>query len=305
MKSKERTAVAMLAAILLITAVWWALALWPTAQAAPAWLVRTRSVCFGTRSDGMPDAYGWLVLTGQPLAMLLILVFGWGRDVLGGVRALSRSPAGRIALAVPAIAMAVGLGAVGARVQGAASAFAAPADSGLDPGKSATPPGGKQSAALVRLDRSPPPLSLVDQRGDAVTLEALRGRVVLVTFAFGHCEAICPTVVREVVAARRELEASGTDAAAIVITLDPWRDTPSRLPHIADTWEMGDGEYLLGGEVEAVEAALDGFEIGRQRDLSTGDIVHPRLIYLVSSGGRLAGATSGSIAELVMSVGPP
>jgi cytochrome oxidase Cu insertion factor (SCO1/SenC/PrrC family) len=312
MRAKERVALAALGTILLISAVWWAMALWPTAQATPVWLERTRSVCFGTRADGLPDTYGWLVLTGQPLAMLVILFFAWGDDVLGGFRALARSHAGRVTLAFSALALVAGIGAVGARVQGATSAYAAPTDSAPADSAAAralaavgavTEPSASSGVSAVRLDREPPPLALIDQRGDAVALAELEGRVVLVTFAFGHCEAVCPTVVRDVLAARRELAVRGTRAVAIVVTLDPWRDTPSRLAHIADRWEMGEGEHFLSGNVESVEATLDAWEVGRQRDLSTGDIGHPRLVYLVSAAGRLVGATGGSIAELVTSVG--
>lgn len=294
----------MLGAILVITAVWWALALWPTAQAAPAWLERTRSVCFGTKPDGLPDAYGWLVLTGQPLAMLLILFFGWGRDVAGGLRSLSRSGVGRVALAFSAIVIVVALGAVGARLQGASSAFAAS-------GEMASASGARDGAAsaavaeVVRLDREPPRLELIDQRSDVVSLQQFRGRPVLVTFAFGHCEAICPTVVRDVLAARRELAESGINAAAIVVSLDPWRDTPSRLPYIAERWEMGDDEFLLSADVGSVEETLDAWEVGRRRDGSTGDIIHPRLIYLVDANGRLVGATSGSVSTLIEMIRSP
>ena len=44
---------AALGLILLITAGWWALALWPIAV-HPGWLARTREVCFGTGLDGLP-----------------------------------------------------------------------------------------------------------------------------------------------------------------------------------------------------------------------------------------------------------
>ena len=170
MKAKERTALISLGAILLITAVWWALALWPTAQAAPAWLERTRSVCFGTQPDGLPDAYGLLMLTGHPLAMLLILAFAWGRDVLGGLRAMSHSGVGRVALAFSAIVIAVALGAVGARVQGANSAFAASGKAGSSAdGGGLTDGSGAAIAEAVRLDREAPYLELIDQRGDVVS----------------------------------------------------------------------------------------------------------------------------------------
>ncbi len=301
MKRSERTALVALGAVLLITAAWWALALWPAPETTPLWLARTRSVCFGARPDGLPEAYGWLVLTGQPLAMLLILSFGWGKEVAGGLRALSRSGPGRAALASSAIVAAVALGAVGARVHGAASAFAASGSKATDgdtvvDGTSAVP-------TAMSLDRPPPPLELLDQRGDLIDLERFRGRTVLVTFAFGHCEAICPAMVHEVLSERRRLESRGVEAVAIVITLDPWRDTPSRLRHIADRWGMRAGEYVLSGEVDAVERTLDGWEIGRQRDLATGDIIHPRRFYIVSAAGRLSGVTAGEVAELLPLVG--
>ena len=53
MKLERREAVALggLAAIVLISAAWWALALWPAGDLPPEWLARTRAVCFGTRPD--------------------------------------------------------------------------------------------------------------------------------------------------------------------------------------------------------------------------------------------------------------
>jgi hypothetical protein len=84
--SRARVALWALAVIAMITASWWTLALWPTAD-APAWLVLTRETCFGTAATGLPDAGGWLALTGQPLGMLLVLFAGWGHDVKAGLRA--------------------------------------------------------------------------------------------------------------------------------------------------------------------------------------------------------------------------
>ena len=80
-KAREQAAVATLAVILVITASWWALALWPAGDAAPAWMLRTRNACFGTAETGLPDGGGWMALMGQPLSMLLVLFAVWGRDV--------------------------------------------------------------------------------------------------------------------------------------------------------------------------------------------------------------------------------
>jgi len=87
----------------------------------------------------------------------------------------------------------------------------------------------------------------------------------------------------------------------VVITLDPWRDTPARLPHLARQWGLEGVGHVLGGSVEQVEAALDGWSVARRRDPRTGEITHPALVFLVDAGGRIAYASNGSpeaIAEL-------
>jgi hypothetical protein len=59
---RARVALLALGAILVITASWWAMALWPVAASAPEWFLRTREVCFGATATGLPNAGGWLLL---------------------------------------------------------------------------------------------------------------------------------------------------------------------------------------------------------------------------------------------------
>ena len=60
--------------VLVITAAWWALALWPTGAAEPESLLRTRAACFGSTARGLPDARDWVLLIGEPLGMPGVLV---------------------------------------------------------------------------------------------------------------------------------------------------------------------------------------------------------------------------------------
>ena len=126
---------------------------------------------------------------------------------------------------------------------------------------------------------------LVDQHGDSVTLEQFRGRVVIVAFAYGHCETVCPLIVHDVL--RASHDASDVDPVVLVVTLDPWRDTPSRLASISRAWQLEGKGLLLGGSVPDVERTLDAWGIDRRRDLSTGEIVHPTQVHLVDRTGRL------------------
>src|SRR3970282_1994751 len=115
MRVREAGALGALAGILGLTSALWRLALWPLPTEAPLWLARTRTVCFGTTSSGLPDASGWLVMIVQPGIMLGILFAGWGRALGESLRWIARGATGRASLLAVAAALAIGLGAAGWR----------------------------------------------------------------------------------------------------------------------------------------------------------------------------------------------
>ncbi len=274
---------AALAAMAVITGGWWALALWPVPTDAPAWLGRTRAVCFGVGDSGLPDAAGWAVLIGQPASMMAVLLFGWWRTTVEALRIAGRSRPGRVVLAGVVLLLATGASAATVRVASAAEAARFTLDG---PARAAS--------ELPRLDRAAPPLELVDQRGDAFTLERVRGRPALVTFAFAHCETVCPVLVREVRHARQlAVDAGLASPAVVVITVDPWRDTPARLPSIAEGWGLSPDEWVLSGELDAVRATLERWNVSTTRDARTGEITHPALVYVLDREGRVVFATTG------------
>ncbi|HXF95138.1 MAG TPA: SCO family protein [Gemmatimonadales bacterium] len=288
MRRREWGAAAALGSILVVTAAWWALALWPLPDETPAWLVRARLICFGTGASGLPDAAGWLMLIGQPVLMLVLLLIIWGDALAGGVVALSRRPGGRVALFGAALLVAGAGVLAGVRVAGAADPGAAP---GL--GRRELP------ATYPRLHGPAPDLPLVDQYGDTVRPSRFRGRPVLVTFAYAHCETVCPIAVREVLAARQRASSA---PPVLIITLDPWRDTPARLPHIARAWSLPPGAHVLSGAVGQVEAALDAWNVARERDLRSGAVAHPAIVLILDSAGRLAYAAAphaDAVAQLL------
>jgi protein SCO1 len=283
---RSSAAVGALGAILAITASWWGLALWPVGTDAPEWFLRTREVCFGAAADGLPNAGGWLLLVGQPAGMLLVLVAVWGTELREGLaRALARL-AGQLVVGATSAALVAGIAAVAMRVSTAGQeAFAVNASD--------------VAAQLTRVSDAAPALSLVDQSGQEVTLDQFRGGPVLVTFAFAHCATVCPLIVSDVLTARSQLEAP---PAVLVITLDPWRDTPSRLPTIAGAWSLGADAHVLSGPVERVERTLNAWRIPRTRNQKTGDIVHPSMVYVVGPDGRIAYVVTGGAGAIAAAV---
>lgn len=287
-----RGAMTGLAALLAITVAWWALALWPVEGVPPAWLERARAVCFNAGPSGLPDASGWLLLVGQPIGMLAVLMVIAGDAVREGLRRAFRSPAGRIGVVAASGVLATGVVLAAVRVAGA------PRDAEWLAAASERVP-----ATYPRLDRPLPEVTgLVDQRGDVFEWERVAGRPALLTFGFGHCATVCPMTVMNARKVQDRFRAEGREMALVVITLDPWRDTPARLPALARQFHLGAGgegdselveSYLLSGTVEAVNAALDALQVARQRVEDTGDIVHPALVYVLDPAGTIAYAASG------------
>lgn len=272
--------------LLLTTGLWWALALWPLPATAPPWLERARYVCFNTTESGLPDRSGWILLIGQPLGMVGILLAGWGARVRETLRHLRRTAPGKVLLSGMALLLLGGITGASVRV----------ADARIPP---ATLPSGEVSESYPRLDMALPAMSgVVDQTGRPFSLELLQGRPALVTFTYGHCATVCPLLVRNALDARREL--GGTDRFAIVVlTMDPWRDTPSRLEALAAKWELEPGDLILSGSVEDVQAALDAWQVARVRDEQTGDLTHTPLTYLMEADGTVAYASTGSRTQIV------
>jgi cytochrome oxidase Cu insertion factor (SCO1/SenC/PrrC family) len=270
--------------VLIVTAAWWTLALW-SVPGAPEWLERTRSVCFNLTETGLPDTKGWLLLFGQAPTMLALLLVGWGDSVRGSVRRLASARGGRLAILTTLTLALGGLSLAAAAVR---AAEIAPI---VFEGDEAAP------ETYPRLDRPWPSMDgLVDQSGQPFDLSSLDGRAALVTFAFGHCGTMCPVVVHQTRQARLETD---PDLVIVVITLDPWRDTPSRLPALLDQYGLdGASDFVVSGSIEGVNDVLDMWNMPRERDERSGDIIHPGLVYLVDGDGTIAYGSTGGVIQL-------
>lgn len=259
------------------TVLWWVFALVPVSAPGMEWLAVAQQACFGTQADGLPAFYGWMLLIGGPLSWLLAMAVAWGGDLAASLRHCAHSAAGAALLAGLVLALALTGAWAGRRIWmavGFSTALRAAFEMPLE----------QESEGYVRMDLPAPPFELVDQRGQGVSLASLRGGVVWLTFLFGHCETLCPALVQRINAAAAAPENPG--ARAVIVTLDPWRDTPGSLPAIATRWNVASGTLLLSGPVETVNRVLDDYRVARERDPRTGDIVHPGLVYVIDPAGR-------------------
>lgn len=255
---------------------WWAFAFMPLPSNPPAWLTAARDACFGTAATGMPAAYGWMMLVFAPASLLMGIVVLWGSELTASVRRVARSRPGQCLVAGVAVALVVEASWVAARVRVAGAV--ATWEQGVHDQRSALPP------EYPRSIQSAPDFTLVDQHGHRIALQGFRGRPVAVTFVYAHCQTMCPLVVDTLKQA-----VPGGPATVLIVTLDPWRDTPGALPGIARQWDVPANFHVLSSRsVEAVSRVVDAYQVPFQRDEKSGEIAHPGLVFLVDSRGRLA-----------------
>lgn len=145
-------------------------------------------------------------------------------------------------------------------------------------------------ADRLRTELEPPQFSLTDHRGQTVSLDALRGKVVLLTAVYADCHTACPMIITQMKRTVAELGIEETDDfAAVAITLDPERDTPKKLASTARHQGLSQSFYhLVTGEPKVVNDVLDELNVSRKRDPQTGEIGHSNLFALIDRQGRIA-----------------
>lgn len=117
-----------------------------------------------------------------------------------------------------------------------------------------------------------PGYSLVDQSGERLTSEDLRGSIAVYTFGYTRCEGPCEaadSVMRVLQDRLPELETDGIPVRLVTLSFDPDRDDPDALAaaaaaHGADpavwSWATGEAAMLknvIGGGFEVYYEALD------------------------------------------------
>jgi protein SCO1/2 len=117
----------------------------------------------------------------------------------------------------------------------------------------------------TKLDAVPSPgFTLVDQRGDEVSLDALRGKAIALTFIYTNCPDVCLLTAQNLRAAYEAVPADVRDRVALVaVTVDPENDTPERLARFSadqglaeiPTW------YALTGDRATLQEVWDAYGI--------------------------------------------
>jgi cytochrome oxidase Cu insertion factor (SCO1/SenC/PrrC family) len=184
----------------------------------------------------------------------------------------------RAAVLAGALLLGIGVGVGFAFLQ-----KSGPAARGLMP---ATRPAATWAAGVKRA----PEFRLRDQNGRPVSLRALRGRPVLLTFIDPVCRNLCPLEAKVLVKAAEQV-GSSSRLAIVAVSVNPWGQTPHILRRDVEGWRLGRRWSWAVGPYRTLSSIWRRYAIGvrvtrtRFRGVPVRTIVHTEASYLIDAHG--------------------
>ena len=139
-------------------------------------------------------------------------------------------------------------------------------------------------AALPAKDA--PDFTLADGlTGQTVTLASMRGTVVVLSFLYTRCPAVCPITAALFRSAQRTM---GLDAPVryVAVSVDPEGDTPARVRAFSDAHDLGAGWHYLIGPRAHLQAVWAAYGVGSFADPSGMGVAHNDAIFVIDGRGK-------------------
>jgi protein SCO1 len=154
------------------------------------------------------------------------------------------------------------------------------------------------AGAVVTPPIQAPDFRLTDQRGTVVSMSALRGKVVALTFLYTHCPDACPLIADMMHEAYQRLGEGARRVALVAVSVDPRGDTPEAVRAFLATHHVEYELTYLTGSFAELKAVWGSYYIGTEaRDFSpktaakgrqSAELVgHSALVYVIDPRGQI------------------
>ena len=144
------------------------------------------------------------------------------------------------------------------------------------------------------------PMALTDQHGKHWDWGSKRGQPQVVAMFYTSCQFTCPLIVDSGKAIEHALgPAERQRLGLLLISIDPKRDTPAALMHVAKERGLDGTRWSLASpDAKSVRAAAGVLGV-RYRQLANGDFNHSSGLLLLDRDGRIVARTDhvGTVAD--------
>lgn len=154
--------------------------------------------------------------------------------------------------------------------------------------------------------------SLTNQQGKTVTLDSLKGKIIVADLFFTHCPTICPPMTMNMKRLQESIhngqrvgDKTNKKIHFLSFSIDPDRDSVERLKYWADRFQINPEKWwlLTGSKKTIYDIALNDMKIGAQdgQGIDT-NFIHSDKFILIDSNrqvrGFYDGLDSASLAKL-------
>jgi protein SCO1/2 len=143
-----------------------------------------------------------------------------------------------------------------------------------------------------------PDKDLVDQDGESVQVEDLKGKRTLISFIYTSCPdaQMCPLITEKMREIQSDLEGDARDRVQFVsVTFDPETDTPKTLKHYGKQKNVNFANWSFWtGPTETINALMDRFGITAKSETGNDTMPHNMRTYIVDRDLKIQHAWRGS-----------
>ncbi len=163
----------------------------------------------------------------------------------------------------------------------------------------ATPvPSGLQADIVLPARSMPSPnFTLRDQDGQPVSVSALRGRVLAITFLDSHCKQLCPLAGDQLGQAQRAL-GRAAKLSLLVVSVAPATDTPDSERAFAKTHQWSGDWHWLSGTPDQLARVWKAYSIAVEG--TPDNVLHSTVVYLVDRDGFQRAGWAGPIEPALL-----
>lgn len=131
--------------------------------------------------------------------------------------------------------------------------------------------------------------SLTDHNGSLFNLSSQRGKIVLLYFGYTSCTEACPAMLAKVASAYKSLGPMSSRVQALLVNVDPQRDTHESLRQYLSYFKVG--AIGLTGSREQIDAVVKQYGAKYEIEKSTSalgyQVNHTTDLYLIDQKGKV------------------
>jgi cytochrome oxidase Cu insertion factor (SCO1/SenC/PrrC family) len=134
-----------------------------------------------------------------------------------------------------------------------------------------------------------PPFSLTAQDGETVSIDRLRGKVVILSFFDSKCDDICPVLAIELHEALDDLRKDASRVVVLTVNTDPVATSRRSANPAERAAGIGTASqwYFLSGTLQQLNAVWKAYAMSIEVDPTTDQVSHNNVLYFIDETGKL------------------